>query len=290
MTAPRNHLFCFGFGASARALAARLAPWGEWEITATSRDGREVDGRETVAFDGGRPMQNARERLAAASHILVSVPPDSEGDAVLRHHAQDIAACAGTLRWIGYLSATGVYGDHGGGWVDETTPCNPASERGRRRVLAERAWLGLGEERQVAAHVFRLAGIYGPGRNPLQRLREGRARRIRKPGQVFSRIHLADIANVLEASLHRPRAGAVYNLCDDEPAPPGDVIAFAAGLLGLEAPGEVALEEAGLSDMGKSFYAENKRVCNDLIKRELNISLAYPGYREGLRACLALGD
>ena len=283
-------LFCFGYGASARALAARLAPWGEWQIAATSRDGRAIDGRETLVFDGLRPLPAARRQLAAASHILLSLPPDREGDPVLRHHANDIAASAENLQWIGYLSATGVYGDHAGGWVNETTPCSPVSERGRRRVAAEGAWLELGEEREVPVQIFRLAGIYGPGRNPLQRLRDGRARRIRRPGQVFSRIHVADIANVLEASLHRPRAGGIYNVCDDEPAPPGDVTAFAAGLLGLEPPPEVALEEAGLSEMGKSFYAENKRVCNQLIKQELNISLAYPTYREGLQACLALGE
>ena len=286
----KKHLFCFGHGASARALAARLLPWGEWEIAGSSRDGRDIDGMETIRFHGSAPMADARAHLCGASHILVSIPPDSEGDPVLRHHAQDIAACAGTLQWLGYLSSTSVYGDQGGAWVDENTPCNPGSERGRRRLLAEEGWLALGEEEGIAVHVFRLAGIYGPGRNPLQRLREGRARRIHKPGHMFSRIHLADIANVLEASLHRPRAGAIYNVCDDEPAAQADVIAHAAALLGMEAPVETPLEDSDLSEMQRSFYAENKGVYNKLIKHELKIRLAYPGYREGLRACLALGE
>ena len=286
----QKHLFCFGYGASARALSARLAPWGEWEITGSSRDGRKIDRLETILFDGDRPMADARAHLSKASHVLLSIPPDGKGDPVVRHHARDIAACAGTLQWLGYLSSTSVYGDHGGAWVDESTPCNPVSERGRRRLLAEERWLSLGAELEIPVHIFRLAGIYGPGRNPLQRLRHGRARRIGKPGHVFSRIHLADITNVLEVSMYHPRGGAVYNVCDDEPAPPGDVIACAAALLGMDAPPETPLEEADLSDMQRSFYSENKRVCNQLIKRELKIRLAYPGYREGLRGCLALGE
>lgn len=289
MESPRNRLFCFGYGGSAQALAARLLPWGEWEIVGTSRDGRDIGGMQTVPFAGDTPSAEAVRQLADATHLLISIPPDREGDPALRHHAEDIAS-SGSLRWIGYLSTTGVYGDHDGGWVDETTPCRPTSERSRRRLRAEEAWLELGKAQGVATQVFRLAGIYGPGRNPLQKLRDGRAQRIRKPGQVFSRIHLGDIANVLEASIHHPRPGALYNLCDDEPVSPGEVIAFAAELLGLAPPPEVAWEEAGLSDMAKSFYQDNKRVRNQLIKNELNIRLAYPSYREGLRACLALGD
>lgn len=283
-----GRLFCFGYGASAKALAGRMRPLG-WKIAGTSRDGRDIDGKETIRFDGAGPMEKAHEHLAEASHLLVSIPPDGEGDVVLRRHGDDIAACAENLEWIGYLSTTGVYGDHDGAWVDETTPCTPISERGRRRCRAEEGWRRLGEKHSIATHVFRLAGIYGPGRNPFARIREGRARRISKPGQLFSRIHTADIAAVLEASIRRPRAGAVYNVCDDEPAPPGDVLAFAAGLLGMEAPPEVPLEEANLSEMGRSFYAENKRVCNRLLREELKVSLAYPTYREGLRACLASG-
>ena len=278
-----KRLFCFGYGASAQALAGRLRPWG-WEVAGTSRDGRDIDGMQTIRFDGSKPMEQAREHLAGVTHLLLSIPPDSEGDGVLRCHGQDILACSDNLQWVGYLSTTGVYGNHDGGWVDETTACAPTSERGHRRRRAEEEWLKTG----LPVHVFRLAGIYGPGRNPLERLRQGRAQRILKPGHVFSRIHLADIAAALEASIHRPRAGAIYNVCDDEPAPPGEVIAFAAELLGMEPPPEVALEDAELSAMGQSFYNDNKRVHNRLLKEELGVRLAYPTYREGLRGCLAI--
>lgn len=280
-------LFCFGYGASAKALAERMRPLG-WKVAGTSRDGRDVSGMATIRFDGNKPMENAREHLAEASHLLVSIPPGGEGDLVLRHHGDDIAICAKSLEWVGYLSSTGVYGDHDGAWVDETTPYAAISERGRRRCQAEKDWAQLGEKYSIATHVFRLAGIYGPGRNPFGRIREGRAQRIFKPGQLFSRIHTADIATVLEASIHLPKAGSVYNVCDDEPASPSDVIAFAAELLGMEPPPEISLEEANLSEMGRSFYAENKRVSNRLLKEELKVNLAYPTYREGLRGCLSL--
>lgn len=281
-----GRLFCFGYGASAQALAERARSQG-WEVAGTSRDGRDVAGMETIRFDGTGPMEKAHERLAKASHLLVSIPPGEEGDVVLQHHSRPIAACAESLGWVGYLSTTGVYGNHDGAWVDETTPCAPISKRGRRRCQAEEAWARLGEKYSIAVHIFRLAGIYGPGRNPFVRIREGCAQRISKPGQLFSRIHVADIAAVLEASIRRPRAGAVYNVCDDEPAPPGEVIAFAAELLGAEPPPEVSLKEANLSEMGRSFYAENKKVSNRLLKEELKVTLAYPTYREGLRGCLS---
>ena len=284
-----GRLFCFGYGASAQALAGRMRSQ-EWEVAGTSRNGRDVAGMETIRFDGTGPMEKAHEHLAEASHLLVSIPPGEEGDVVLHHHGGLIAACAESLEWIGYLSTTGVYGNHDGAWVDETTPCAPISERGRRRCQAEEAWARLGEKHGIATHIFRLAGIYGPGRNPFARIREGRAQRIFKLGQLFSRIHIADIAAVLEASIHRPRAGAVYNVCDDEPAPPGEIIAFAAELLGMEPPPEVSLEEANLSEMGRSFYSENKRVSNRLLRKELKVALAYPTYREGLRGCLSAED
>lgn len=284
-----GRLFCFGYGASAQALAERVRLQG-WEVAGTSRDGRDVAGMETIRFDGTEPMEKAQEHLAEASHLLVSIPPGEEGDVVLQHHDRLIATCAESLEWVGYLSTTGVYGNHDGAWVDENTPCAPISKRGRRRRRAEEDWARLGEKHGIAMHIFRLAGIYGPGRNPLARIRKGCAQRISKPGQLFSRIHVADIAAVLEASIRRPRAGAVYNVCDDEPAPPGEVIAFAAELLGTELPPEVSLEEANLSEMGRSFYAENKRVSNRLLKEELKVTLAYPTYREGMRGCLSAED
>ncbi len=214
--------------------------------------------------------------IADAACWLVSVPPDDEGCPVWRAF-RDQAAGA---RWIGYLSTTGVYGDLDGGWAFEQTPRNPQSVEAERRARAEDQWLALG------AHIFRLPGIYGPGRSQLQRVQSKTARRIVKPGQVFSRAHRDDIAAALIASMHRPRPGAIYNVCDDEPAPSDEVLAFAAELLNLPPPPEVAFEDAGLSPAAQRFYAECKRVSNALAKAELGWLPQFPTYREGLRACL----
>ena len=200
-------------------------------------------------------------------------------------HAGELASLS-KLKWLGYLSTTGVYGDRKGGWVDEATPVAPTHGRGERRVLAERNWLNWAKENDLSMHVFRLASIYGPGRNALERIRLGTARRIVKPGHVFSRIHVDDIATVIEASINQPNPGAIYNVCDDEAAPPQDVVAYAAELLDMEPPQEVPIEQAGLSAMAASFYLDNKRVRNDRIKRELDVHLRYPNYRVGLRALL----
>jgi nucleoside-diphosphate-sugar epimerase len=232
-----------------------------------------------------------RVALNSASHILVSVPPNEAGDPVLSRHGDDIAAQAGHLKWIGYLSTVGVYGDHGGAWVDEETAPRPVSDRGRRRLAAERAWAELGAQTGIPVAIFRLAGIYGPGRNPLDRLKRGEARRIVKPGQIFNRIHVADIAAVLSASIARPPASPrIYNVCDDEPAPPQDVVAFAARLLGRPPLPEESFATANLSPMAKSFYAENKRCRNARIKRELGVRLKFRNYRDGLTALLHGGD
>jgi nucleoside-diphosphate-sugar epimerase len=183
-----------------------------------------------------------------------------------------------------------VYGDHGGAWIDETAPPNPTSARSRRRLAAEEAWLALGRRTGKPVQVFRLAGIYGPRRNPLAQLAAGTATRIVKPGQIFNRIHVDDIAAALAASLDRPRAGAVYNVADDEPAPPQDVVAYAASLAGVVPPAEIPFDEASLSPMARSFYAETKRVSNRLLKQELGLTLRYPTYREGLAALRAAGE
>jgi nucleoside-diphosphate-sugar epimerase len=228
----------------------------------------------------------SREFFDGVTHLLVSVPPGLAGDPVLAVHGDDIAGIE-DLAWLGYLSTTGVYGDRGGGWVDETAELSPSGERGRRRVAAEAGWLELWRDRGVPVHIFRLAGIYGPGRNPFDALRAGTAKRIDKPGQVFSRIHVADLASVLVASIARPRPGAVYNVCDDDPAAPEAVVAHAAALLGLPEPPLVPLEVAELSAMARSFYDDNKRVSNRLIKNELGVTLRYPDYRAGLAAILA---
>ena len=296
-------LFVFGLGFSALALAERLAAKG-WRIAGTcrSRDKRQAlaaRGFEVHLFDRGHPLADPRSILAGTTHLLASVPPDGVlgsghgapcGDPVLDAHGTDIAALGHQLAWVGYLSTTGVYGDRHGGWVDETSALTPSGERGRRRLAAETGWLRLWQDHRIPVHLFRLAGIYGPGRSALDAVRSGTAKRVIKPGQIFSRIHVADIATVLEASIARPHPGAAYNLCDDDPAPPAEVIEHACRLLGVEPPPAVPFDEAALSPMARSFYDDNKRVRNDRIKRELGVSLAYPSYRDGLRALLAVEE
>jgi nucleoside-diphosphate-sugar epimerase len=279
-------LFCFGLGYSARALAGALLRRG-WTVAGTcrtesGRDGFRAEGIEAHLFDRDRPLPDPAAALAGATHLLSSVPPDEIGDPVLDRHAAAIATAG--LSWIGYLSTTGVYGDRAGGWVDEASELKPAGERGRRRVAAEAGWLDLRRTHGCPVHLFRLAGIYGPGRGPFEQVRAGTARRVIKAGQVFSRIHVDDIAQVLEASMARPNPGAAYNVCDDDPAPPQDVILEASRLLGLPAPPEVPFESATLSPMARSFYEESKRVSNRRIKEELGVRLRYPTYREGLAA------
>ena len=283
-----RHLLSLGHGYSARALARALG--ADWRITGTTRS---ADRAAELEAEGVTPLiwpgTDLSEAVAGASHILASAGPDGEGDPFLPAIAPSLRAAR--PEWVGYLSTIGVYGDHGGGWVDEETACMPSTERGRRRVLAEEQWRALAAEGGWPLHIFRLGGIYGPGRGPFEKVKSGEARRIVKPGQVFSRIHAEDIAQVLAASMAAPvPGGRVYNLCDDDPAPPQDVLAYAAELLGLPPPPEVPFEEADLSPMGRSFYAENKRVRNDRIKAELGVTLRYPTYREGLRAMLESGD
>jgi nucleoside-diphosphate-sugar epimerase len=286
MTVP--YLLCFGFGYTARVLARRLADEG-WIAGGTCRTEDKATalraaGFAVEVFDRDHPL--SRKALDGITHLLVSVPPDAAGDPVLAVHGEDIAGIEG-LRWLGYLSTTGAYGDRGGGWVDESAELSPSGERGRRRVAAEAGWLDLWRRRGVPVHIFRLAGIYGPGRSPFEALRAGTAKRIDKPGQVFSRIHVEDLAQVLAASINRTRPGAVYNVCDDDPTAPEAVVAHAATLLGMPVPPLVPFEAAGLSPMARSFYDDNKRVSNRLIKSELGVTLQYPDYRSGLAAILA---
>lgn len=271
-------LFCFGFGYTARALVRSLDQ--DWQCIGTSRredNEKTLPGVEMHQWPGTRPS------LDGVTHLLISASPGETGDPVLAAFRDEIVLRAEQLEWVGYLSTTAVYGDRNGGWVDETTEVAPSSARGDLRVAAEKDWQSISG---LPLHIFRLAGIYGPGRGPFSKVRAGTARRIVKPGQVFSRIHVDDIAQVLRASIAQPRPGAIYNLCDDDPAPPQDVIGLAAELLGLPLPAEVPFDEAGMSAMARSFYGENKRVRNDLIKSELRVKLLYPSYREGLRALL----
>ena len=279
VTAP--HLLCFGFGYTARAWAAgRLA--AGWRVSATGRTPERLAairafGADAVPFD-------TDSLPAGVTHVLCSAPPDEAGDPVLARHGGALAEWSG-LAWVGYLSSTAVYGDRGGATVDETARLAPTSARGRRRVAAEAAWLAL----KQPVHVFRLAGIYGPGRSVLDRVRAGAARRVEKPGHLFSRIHVADAAAVLTASAAAPEPGAVVNVCDDEPASGSAVIAHACALLGREAPPAVPFAEAAktMSPMARAFWSDNRRVRNARMHRLLRAPLRYPTWREGLAAILA---
>lgn len=272
-----NRLFIFGLGYSGLEIA-KLAKDAGWRVagTVTGADKAErlaADGIETHVFDGTAPVD------AEATHVVCTIAPGSAGDPALR-------TCGDLLRgarWLGYLSTTGVYGDHGGGWVDETTTPIPGQPRSLWRLDAERAWQALG------ATIFRLPGIYGPGRSAIDQVRAGTARRIDKPGQFFSRIHVDDIAAAVLAAMTHPARGALYNVADDLPAANSDVIAYACELLGLPVPPALPWDEVAptMSPMARSFYEENRRVKNDRLKRELGLALRYPTYREGLRAIAA---
>jgi nucleoside-diphosphate-sugar epimerase len=283
-------LFCFGLGFSATALAHRLAAQG-WRVAGTSQQAvpeAPNDSAKRFSFRRDVPLSaEGRAALAAATHVLVSVPPDFRGDPVLSF-GRPLFAESVRLSWIGYLSSTGVYGDTGGAPVDEHGLVRPTSLRAEWRAAAERDWLEFGAESAIAVHIFRLAGIYGPGRSAFDRLREGRAQRISRPGHRFSRIHVEDIASVLHASITRPCTG-MYNVADDEPAEPERVIAFAAELLGMPLPPLVSYEEAAqsMSPMALSFWRDNRIVVSRHIRERLDVRLAYPTFREGLKAILA---
>ena len=286
-----RRLFCFGLGYTATRLAARLAAAG-WRVAGTRRDGaagprEDLPGVTLFPYDGGGPPADAVKWLEGTTHLLISVPPGTGGDPVIRDFGPALGA-AGGIAWAGYLSTTGVYGNTDGRMVDETAPVQPNVKRSQSRVEAERAWQGLAESHGLPLHIFRLAGIYGPGRNVLRQARAGKARRIDKPGHQFSRTHVDDIVQVLEASIAQPNTGAIYNVCDDEPAEPAAVTTFACELLGIEPPDPLSFEEAAkaMSPMGLTFWQDNRRVDNSKVKKELGVEWLYPTYREGLRALL----
>jgi len=280
-------VFFFGMGYSSQASAEALRKDDPAvEIAGTVRDAGRAQalaakGYDIRVFDGERPGALG-EALSGASHVVVSTPPGAQGDPVLRHHWADLAR-APKLEWLCYFSTVGVYGDFGGAWVDESAPCHPENERSRQRVVAEDEWRSFAREKGIPLLILRLAGIYGPQRSTFDRLRDGTARRIVKPGQVFNRIHVADIGRVTALAAQR-RLGGVFNLADDEPAPPQDLITYAAELMGVAPPPEVPFEAAEMTPLARSFYADNKRISNAAIKAALGIDLLYPNYREGLSA------
>jgi nucleoside-diphosphate-sugar epimerase len=278
------HLFCFGLGYSATYFAEQLLQDG-WRVSGTCRTTEKFPALKTMGvtpyiFDEFLPLENIWD-LDSVTHILHSIPPNADGDIVLKHHLEDLKKLP-NLRWVGYLSTTGVYGDHDGGWVDEETDTNPPNERSKWRVEAENAWLESG----LPVHIFRLSGIYGPGRSSFDALKDGTARRINKPGQVFSRIHVEDIAQILQNSINNADPGSIYNCADDQPAPQADVVEYAAKLMEVQPPELVDFEKAELSEMARSFYASNRRVFNKKIKDELGVKLKYKDYKEGLSGLL----
>jgi nucleoside-diphosphate-sugar epimerase len=287
-------LVCFGFGYCAEHFVAAFGQKFE-RIIGTVRGAERAailnaydDGRlHAVVFDGTRPASELNDAIAQADYVLVSAPPGEGGDPVLSVLGEALAQ-AKQLRAIVYLSTIGVYGDRGGAWVDEATQPHPDSGRGNARLAAERAWSGIGERNGAGVAVLRLAGIYGPGQNALEQIARGKARRVAKPGQVFNRIHVADIAQAIDAAFTR-RATGIFNVADDEPSVPSDPIVFAAKLLGVAPPPEILFAQAAqtMSPMALSFWQECRRVKNDKLKRELGVTLRYPTYREGLQALFA---
>ncbi len=291
----QSRLFCFGYGYSCdylgHALHKEQEQGGEiWSVAGTTRDPEKQEalkarGIEAHLFDYRRSLDNPVKFLKDTTHLLISTPPDDEGDPTFLMHAQDILDLQ-SLKWVGYLSTTGVYGDRSGDWVDENAEIRPDTKRGSRRARAESQWMSLFHERGLPVHIFRLAGIYGPGRSALDSVRAGVARRIDKPGHAFSRIHVEDIVQVLRASMARPNPGEAYNVCDDHPAPSHEVIECACELLGQVSPPLIPFETADLAPMALSFYSDNKRVKNERIKTELGVDLKYKDFRQGLQACL----
>lgn len=289
MTA-HGSLFCFGYGYTCDHFGTALMRKGGWTIGGTTRDVEKKaqmqdTGIRAFLFDYRQPLTDPRHFLKGVTHLLLSAPPDDSGDPAFLMHGDDIAAMK-DLQWVGYLSSTGVYGDRMGRWVDENAEVRPTTKRGSRRARAEEQWRGLAAKHGLPLHIFRLAGIYGPGRSALDSVRAGVARRIEKRNHAFNRIHVEDIVQILQASMENPRPGAIYNLADDNPAPSHEVIAYACEMLGLMPPPLIPFDEADMVPMARSFYAENKRVKNTLLKEELGVALKYPDYRAGLQGCL----
>lgn len=283
-------LFCFGFGYTAAALSISLKKY-HWQIAGTTTDEKKMSelqefGIESYLFDKTHPLCAVDDTLKDVTHILLSIPPSEEGDIVFEFHGKEIAALP-NLEWVGYLSTISVYGNYDGNWVDETTPVAPISRRGSLRLKAEEEWYSLYVEDGLPLHIFRLSGIYGPGRSSLDVVRSGNVRRIEKKGHVFNRIHIDDIVQILKASIAKPNAGEIYNLVDDMPVPSHEVIKYACNLLDIEVPPLIPYEEIDyLAPIVRSFYQDNKRIKNDKIKKELGVKLLYPNYKSGLDACL----
>ena len=276
----QKHIFIFGLGYVGLHLARALSEQG-WQITGTTRTPDALrdyhdKGWTILPFTDGQDIPDLEQHLASATHVITTISALVGHDPVLRQHQSALAKFEG---WTGYVSATSIYPDQEEGFVDEQTPPAPATKRGRDRLAAEQLW-----QEVTHAEIFRVAGIYGPGRSPFQALIEGRAKIIEKDGHFFNRIHQSDITKIIIAAIEAPRPRRIINLCDNEPAPQGDVIRYAAQLLGVDAPTPVAFEEANLSPMARTFYVSRRRLASQIIGKELDVTLSYPTYREGLNA------
>ena len=276
----------FGHGYTAQALTPHLKEKG-WTVFGTSRS---KDNFSDIEKSGAIPIlwgsDELRSVIKETALVLSSVAPKDGNDPVIQMYGEDLKENSSQIKWAGYLSTIGVYGDTKGEWVNESSPLKPSTNRGIARVNAEKKWL---KNNFLPSHIFRLGGIYGPNRGPFQKVLQGKAVKIIKPGQVFSRMHILDIVQTLLASISQPKPHSIYNLCDDNPAPPQDVLSYAAKLLSVDQPPTVRFEDADLSEMARSFYAENKRVSNQLIKSELGVDLSYPDYKVGLESLLDHG-
>jgi len=284
-----KHIFCFGFGYVANFMAARLAHLG-CKISGTTTDPDKKKFLENMGykmwlFDHYHMIPDVLGALKDVTHILISIPPNEEGDFVYNVFGQDMPMLK-NLEWVGYLSAASVYGNHDGAWVSEETPPAPTSRRGSLRMEAEENWYSLHLSDKIPLHIFRLAGIYGPGRSAIDAVKSGTARRLDKPGHVFNRIHVEDIVQVLVASMMHPNPVSIYNVSDDMPTPSQEIIQFACNLLGMDSPPLEQFTQTDMAPIMRSFYSDNKRIRNDKIKNELNVNLLYPDYKKGLQACL----
>jgi len=284
-------LFILGAGFSGQEIARRMGDAAR--ITGTSRavdsfDALRAAGIDPVLFDGETLSEALLEALTRATHLVQSVRPNEGGDPLLRLTGGDLARFMPKLQWVCYLSTVGVYGDHDGAWVTEDTPTKPVNKRSQWRVEAEQGWLEFSRRTGLPVAIARLGGIYGPGRNTLVKIDRGEARRLVKPGQVFNRIHVADVAGAVE-HLSGTQASGVWNVVDNEPCPPQDVVTYACNLMGVEPPPEIAFEDADLTPMARSFYGDNKRVSNAKL-RESGYSFHYPDYRAALEAMWSDGS
>ena len=280
-----NHFFCFGLGFSGSALGQSLIRDG-WKVSGTTRDPKklktlEKEGFNTFFFPGEDCL--IEEQIFSSTHVMITIPPQCTIDIIFKKFRNAIIQSE-NLRWLGYLSSTGVYGNHDGEWVDETSNLLPNTERNCSRLEIENQWLQLNREEKVGVHIFRPAGIYGPGRNVLETVKLGRGKRINKKGQINNRIHVDDLIKTLKASMKRPNPGSIYNVCDDEPAASKEVVEFACKLLKIDLPKERSFNKAEFSEMAQTFYLDNKKIRNEKIKSELKIKLKYPNYREGLKS------